>query len=81
MLETVQYATREEQGDITHSSRKNEEAGTKKKWHPSVDMYGGESKVQCYIEQYRIRTWNARLTNQDKLAMTKKQMARLNIYI
>ena len=72
MLETVQYANREEQGEITNNSRKNEEARPNKKRHPSVDMSGGESKVQCCIEQCHIRTWNARFMNQDKLAMTKK---------
>ena len=38
----VQYATVEEQ---RNSSRKNEEARPKQKWHSVVDVFGGESKV------------------------------------
>ena len=41
-LEGVQYATVEEQ---RNSSRKNEEARPKQKWHSVVDVFGGESKV------------------------------------
>ena len=37
----VQYATGKEQ---RNSSRKNEEAGSKWKWHSVVDVSGGESK-------------------------------------
>ena len=37
----VQYATEEEQ---SNSSRKNEEAEPKWKWHPVLDVSGGESK-------------------------------------
>ena len=57
--EGVQYATGEEQGEITNSSRKNEGAGSEQK-HSVVDVSGGESKIQCYKEQYCIGTWNAR---------------------
>ena len=42
---------------------------------------GGESKVQCYKEQYCIGTWNVRSMNQGKLDMVKQEMARVNIYI
>ena len=38
----VQYTIAEEQRNC---SRKNEEAEPKKKWHPVVDVSGGESKV------------------------------------
>ena len=43
--EGVQYATGEEQGEITNSSRKNEGAGSEQK-HSVVDVSGGESKIQ-----------------------------------
>ena len=45
----AQYATGEE---WRCSSRRNEEAETKEKQHPVVDVSGGGSKVQCYKEQY-----------------------------
>ena len=41
-LAGVQYATGEEQ---RNSSRKDEEARPKQKWHLAVDVFGGESKV------------------------------------
>ena len=37
-----------------NSSRKDEEAEPKWKWHPVVDVTGDESKVQCCKEQYYI---------------------------
>ena len=49
--EGVQYADREEPRAITNSSRKNEAAGPKQKQCPVVDVFGGESKVQCCKEQ------------------------------
>ena len=78
--ESVQYATGEEQGEITNSSRKNERAGSEQK-HSVVDVSGGESKIQCYKEQYCIGTWKFRSMNQGKLGMVKQEMARLNIDI
>ena len=49
----AQYAT----GDQwRNSSRKNEEAESKWKQGPVVDVSGGESKAQFYKEQYRIGT-------------------------
>ena len=42
---SVQYATGEEQRAITNSSRKSEEAKSKQKQHPVVDVSDGESKV------------------------------------
>ena len=44
-LEGVQYATGEEQRAIINSSRKNEVAGPKQKWHSGMDVSGSESKV------------------------------------
>ena len=32
-----------------------------------MDVSGGESKVQCYKEQYCIGTWDVRSMNQGKL--------------
>ena len=78
--EGVQYATGEEQGEITNSSRKNEGAGSEQK-HSVVDVSGGESKIQCYKEQYCIGTWKFRSMNQGKLGVVKQEMARLNIDI
>ena len=44
-------------------------------------MSGGESKVQCYKEQYCIGTWNVKSMNQGKLDIVKQEMARFNINI
>ena len=46
-----------------------------------VDVSGGESKVQCYKEQYCIGTWNVTSMNQSKLDEVKQEMARVNIDI
>ena len=46
-----------------------------------MDVFGGESKVQCYKEQYCIGTWNVRTMNQGKLEVVKQEMARVNIDI
>ena len=43
-----------------------------------MDVSGGESKVQCYKEQYCVGTWNVRSMNQGKLDMVKQEMARVN---
>ena len=75
-LVVVQYATGEEQRE---SSRKNEEAGQKQKWHPDADVSGGESKVQCCTEQYCIGTWKVRSMNQGELEIVKQEMLRVNI--
>ena len=79
--EGVQYATGEEQRAITNSSRKSEEAKSKQKQHPVVDVSDGESKVWCCKEQYCIGTWNVRPTNQGKLDVVKQEMTRMNIDI
>ena len=50
----VSSTLQEEQRAITNSSRKNEVAGPKRKWHLVVDVSGGESKLRCYKEQYCI---------------------------
>ena len=41
-------------------------------------MSGGESKVQCYKEQYCIGTRNVRSINQGKLDVVKQEMGRVN---
>jgi len=46
-----------------------------------VDVSGGESKVQCYKEQYCIGTCNVRSMSQGKLDVVKEEMARANVYI
>ena len=44
-----QYAT----GDQwRNNSRKNEGIEPNQKQYPAVDVFGGESKVQCYKEQF-----------------------------
>ena len=77
----VQYATGDEQRAITNSPRKNEAAGPKQKRYSVVDVFGGESKAQCYKDHYFIRTWNVRSMNQGKLDMVKQKIARVNIEI
>ena len=79
--EGVQHATGEEQSTITNSSRNNEADGPKQKQCSFVDMSGGESKVQCCKEQYCIGTWKVRSMNQDKSALVKQEMTRVNISI
>ena len=44
-------------------------------------MTGDRHKVQCYKEQYCIRTWNVRSMNQGKLEVVKEEMARVNLDI
>ena len=73
--EGAQYAT----GDQwRNNSRKNEEMEPKQEQHPVVNVTGDGSKVQCYKEQYCIRTWNVRSRNQGKLEVVKQEMARVN---
>ena len=74
----AQYATGEEQ---RNSSRRNEEAEPKWKQYPSMDVSGGESKVQGCKEQHCIGTWNFRSMNQGKLEVVKQGMARVDINI
>ena len=74
----AQYST----GDQwRNNSRKNEEREPKQKQHPVVYVTGDGHKVQCYIEQYCIGTWNVRSMNQGKLEVVKQEMARVNINI
>ena len=47
-----------------NNSRKNERMEPKQKQYPVVDVTGNRSKVQCYKEQYCMRTWNVRSMNQ-----------------
>ena len=74
----AQYATEDQ---WRNNSRKNEEAEPKQKQHPAMDVTGDGSKIQCCKEQYCIRTWNVRSTNQGKLEVVKQEMARVNIDI
>ena len=53
----------------------------KQKQYPAVDVTGDRSKVQCFKEQYCIRTWNVRSMNQGKLVVVKQEMARVNVDI
>ena len=70
----AQYAT----GDQwRNNSRENEDMEPKQKQGPVVDVTGDGSKVQCYIEQYCIGTWNVGSMNQGKLEVVKQEMARL----
>ena len=65
---------------VRDNSRRNEEKEPKQKLHPTVEMTGDGSKVQCCKEQYCIGTWNVRSMNQGKLEV-KQEMARVNINI
>ena len=58
-----------------------EEAESKQKQCPVVDMTGDESKVRCYKEQHCTGTWNVSSVNQGKLEVVKQEMARVNINI
>ena len=74
----AQYVTGEE---WRNSSRRNEDAETKWKQCPIVDVTGDGSKVWCCKEQYFIGTWNVRSMNQGKLEVVKQEMAKVNIDI
>ena len=74
----TQYATGEQ---WRNNSRKNEEAESKQKQHPVVDVTGDGRKVQCCKEQYCIGTLNIRSNNQGKLKVIKQEMARVNVDI
>ena len=50
VCQAVQYATGKEWTAITNSSRKNEIAGPKRKWHAAVNVSGVDIKVQSYKE-------------------------------
>ena len=70
--EGAHYAT----GDQwRNNSRKNEGMELKQKQYPVADGTGDRNKVQCYIEQYCIGTWNVRSMNQGKLEEVKQEMA------
>ena len=73
----AQYAT----GDQWRILQKEWRDGAKAKTHSIVDMTGDGSKVQCYIEQYCIGTWNVRSTNQGKVEVVKQELTRVNIDI
>ena len=71
----AQNATGEKQ---RNSSRKNEEAGSKQKWHFVVDVSGGENTVQCYKEHIAKEP---EMLGPWKLEVVKQEMARVNIHI
>ena len=74
----AQYAT----GDQwRNNSRKNVGMEPKQKQYPVVDVTGDSSNVRCCKEKYCIGTWNVRYTNQGKLEVVKKEMARVNVDI
>ena len=64
----AQYATRDQ---WRNNSRKNEEMEPKQKQNAFVDVTGDGSKVQCYKEQYCVRTWNVMSMNQRKMEVVK----------
>ena len=79
--EGAQYATGEEKGAVTNSSRKNEVAGPKQRWYSTVNVSGGECEVWLFTEQYYTGTWNVGSRNQCKLDVVKQKMAKVNIDI
>ena len=46
-----------------------------------MDVTGDRNKIQCYKEQYCVRTWNIRSMNQGKLEVVKQKVARVNVDI
>ena len=63
------------------NSRKNERMEPKQRQHPVVDGTDDGIKIQCYSEQYCIRTWIFRSMNQGKLEVVKEEMTIVNINI
>ena len=63
---------------MENSLKKNEEAGPKQEQHPVVVVSVGESKVQCYKDQFCM---TVRTMNQGKLEVVKEEMARVNVEI
>ena len=74
----TQYATGEQ---WRNNSRKNEEMETKQKQHLIADVTGDGNKVWCCKEQYCTGTCNVKSTNQGKLEVVKREIARVNIDI
>ena len=60
------------------SYRKNEEAEPQWRWCRVDDVFGGESKAQCCVEQYHTGTCSERSMKQGKLDMVKQKMAKVN---
>ena len=65
----TQYSSGEEQ---KNSSRKNEEAETKQKQCPLVDVTGDRKSSQMLKGQYCLGTWNVRSMNQGKFKVVKQ---------
>ena len=74
----TQYATGDQR---RNHSRNNEGIEPKQKQYPVVDVTGDRRKVQCYKEQYSIRTWKVKSMNQGKLEVVKQEMARKKVNI
>ena len=73
----AQYDT----GEEGRNCSREEEAESKWKECPVVDVSGGESKVRRCKEQHCIGIWNARFMNQGKLKVIKQEMTRVNIIL
>ena len=70
VLHRCPYATREEWRKWLQKEWGEE---PKQKQCPLVDMTGDGSKVQCWKEQYCLRTWNVRSMNPGKLKWLNKR--------
>ena len=66
-------------GEITPEN--NEEAESKQKQCPVVNVIHDGNKLRCCKKQYCKGTWNVRSMNQGKLKVVKQEMARVNIDI
>ena len=53
-------------------SKTNKQTNKQTNQYSAVDVTGDRSKVQCWKEQYYIRTWNVRSMNQSKLEVVKR---------
>ena len=73
----AQYDT----GEEGRNCSREEEAESKWKECPVVDVSGGESKVRRCKEQHCIGIWNVRSMNQGKWIKVKQEMARVNVNI
>ena len=69
----------EKSGEIT--PEKNEEAESKQKQCPVVNVIPDGNKLRCCKKQYCKGTWNVRSMYQGKLEMVKQEMAKVNIEI
>ena len=70
----AQYATGKEWRNTPERMKRRSQS----KNNTQLWMWRDGSKVRCCKEQYCIRTWNIRSTNQGKLEVVKQEMARVN---